>query len=74
MGKSLRPDYEILEYKMKHQQEFLNGGTLPLTTSSPLSINEMKQQIVEVPFIKEPSSMKYTLVLDLDETLIHYSD
>jgi predicted secreted acid phosphatase len=28
--------------------------------------------LVEAPYIKEPCKKKYTLVLDLDETLLHY--
>lgn len=28
--------------------------------------------LVEAPYIKYPSKKKYTLVLDLDETLLHY--
>ena len=27
---------------------------------------------ISAPYIKEPSEKKYTLVLDLDETLIHF--
>lgn len=29
-------------------------------------------ELVPAPYIKNPSTMKYTLVLDLDETLLHY--
>lgn len=42
----------------------------------------MQQQLFSLPIVLEPflpefdteSNMKYTLVLDLDETLIHYVD
>ena len=30
--------------------------------------------IPDVPFIKERARKEYTLVLDLDETLIHYNE
>ena len=30
--------------------------------------------IPEVPFIKKQARKEYTLVLDLDETLIHYNE
>ena len=31
-----------------------------------------KQMEIPAPYIKDPSEKKYTLVLDLDETLIHF--
>lgn len=31
-----------------------------------------KQVEIPAPYIKDPSEKKYTLVLDLDETLIHF--
>ena len=31
-----------------------------------------KQVEIPAPYIKDPSLKKYTLVLDLDETLIHF--
>ena len=36
--------------------------------------NDQNEKQVEIPapYIKEPSEKKYTLVLDLDETLIHF--
>ena len=34
--------------------------------------NMDKQVEIPAPYIKEPSDKKYTLVLDLDETLIHF--
>ena len=35
-------------------------------------INEYQKTKVEPPYIKTPNKKKYTLVLDLDETLVHY--
>lgn len=32
-----------------------------------------KHKLLKIPFLDQPSRKEYTLVLDLDETLIHYN-
>ena len=51
---------------------FMTNIIVDLKYYSSISSKNTKSDL-DIPYIKEPSTKDYTLVLDLDETLIHFS-
>ena len=51
---------------------FMTNIIVDLKYYSSISSKNTKSNL-DIPYIKEPSTKDYTLVLDLDETLIHFS-
>ena len=64
IGKSLRDDYSILEQAAQSQKTAKEAAHQVQVDSSLV--------LVEAPYVKALPAKEYTLVLDLDETLLHY--
>ncbi|CDW89752.1 nli interacting factor-like phosphatase family protein [Stylonychia lemnae] len=70
IGKSLRSDFSEIE--MKIEQEALNRSNNVQTANDYRVRVDDDLPLVEAPYLKVPVlNKKYTLVLDMDETLIH---
>ena len=63
IGKSLRDDYSFIEQANKNK----DVQTLRVHVDETL-------EIVNPPYVRVPTIKKFTLVLDLDETLLHYME
>eukprot|EP00347_Sterkiella_histriomuscorum_P008362 403345391 len=68
MGKSLREDYSILEQQSAQQNQLRKQAA---ELASQVQVDNTLA-LIPSPYVKNPTKMKYTLVLDLDETLLHY--
>jgi len=73
--------YNILEKLSSHQlisiyrenfHKNINQNASIFASSSYFINNKINNEKPQVPFIKKNGNKKYTLVLDLDETLIHF--
>ena len=64
IGKSLREDYSFIE--QSHSREAI---------SQDLRVHvDENLKLVSPPYVRTPTPKKFTLVLDLDETLLHYME
>ena len=58
-------------YREKFHQNFNQNGSI-FASSSYFKKNKNFENNLQSPFLEKKSNKKYTLVLDLDETLIHF--
>jgi TFIIF-interacting CTD phosphatase-like protein len=63
IGKCLREDYSLIE---KPNQDIVDQNLR-------VHVDE-NLQIVSPPYVRSPTQKRLTLVLDLDETLLHYME
>lgn len=65
---------DILEYQLDCFCEYFKSKGIVSVEYQDYQIDQnANHKKLSIPFIKQSPTKKYTLVLDLDETLIHYN-